>query len=315
MVGYVESMTDPSYAGQILVFTYPLIGNYGVPSSEAWESPRIQVQAIVVSELTPTHYRHTGQETLLAWCQHFQIPIFFGADTRAITQVIRKSGVVAGALVNQGLAVSSFPDWSHRNWVKEVSIPNPINYGAGTKTIIVVDCGMKNHMLHYLQQFPWKIRRVPYDYDYTQETYDGVFISNGPGDPTQCEATIQILQHALSGNKPIFGICLGSQLMGLAIGAKTFKMTFGHRAQNHPCLETATNRCYLTSQNHGYAIVEDSLPLDWQVSYRNLNDGTVQGIEHKEKPFFSVQFHPEAAPGPLDTQGLFQKFYELVTKN
>ena len=153
---------------------------------------------------------------------------------------------------------------------------------------------------------------MPFDYDFTAEEYDGVFISNGPGDPVTCKETVNVLKKVLQGDKPVFGICLGSQLMGLAIGAKTYKLRFGHRSQNQPCLEKGTDRCYLTSQNHGYAIEEDSLPAGWRVSFRNLNDNTVQGIEHEKKPFFSVQFHPEAAPGPVDTAWLFERFYQTL---
>jgi carbamoyl-phosphate synthase small subunit len=171
---------------------------------------------------------------------------------------------------------------------------------------------MKENILRSLQKLPVKIKRVPYDYDFTHEPYDGVFISNGPGDPVQCEATINILQKVLNKNKPVFGICLGTQLMALAVGARTYKMRFGHRSQNQPCIYLPTGKCYLTSQNHGYAIAEETLPEDWQVSFRNLNDNTVAGIEHKTLPFFSVQFHPEAAPGPVDTQWLFDKFYGLL---
>ena len=207
---------------------------------------------------------------------------------------------------------SDFPDFESVDWVSQVTISQTITYGSGEKTIIAVDCGMKENILRCLLELPIKIKRVPYDYDYSNENYDGIFISNGPGDPTKCVKTIEILNKALNTKKPVFGICLGTQLMALAIGAKTYKLPFGHRSQNQPCLDLHSNLAYLTSQNHGYAIDEKTLPPDWCVSFRNLNDQTVAGIEHRQLPFFSVQFHPEAAPVLLDTQWLFKKFYDVL---
>jgi carbamoyl-phosphate synthase small subunit len=182
------------------------------------------------------------------------------------------------------------------------------------KLIIAVDCGMKENIVRCLQQLPARIKRVPHDYDFTEEAFDGVFISNGPGDPARCTKTIAIIKKALAVKKPVFGICLGIQLMALAVGAKTYKLKFGHRSQNQPCFYVPTGKSFLTSQNHGYAVDEKTLPKDWQVSFKNLNDNTVAGIEHKTLPFFSVQFHPEAAPGPVDTQWLFNKFFEILNK-
>jgi len=312
MVGYVESLTDPSYAGQILAFTYPLIGNYGVAAPESWESQKIHAKGVVISELAPFYANHTAQQSFFDWLQQQKIPLLTGVDTRALTKQLRGQGVVPGAIVCNNQAPGQFEDFDHIDWVAAVSIKEPAYYGAGVQTIIAVDCGMKENILRCLMQLPYRIKRVPYNYDYTNEDYAGVFVSNGPGDPALCTETINILQKAMSKKKPIFGICLGTQLMGLAVGAKTYKMPFGHRSHNQPCMELSSKRCYLTSQNHGYAIDEKTLPDDWRVSFRNLNDNTVAGIEHKQLPFFSVQFHPEAAPGPMDTQWLFKKFHELL---
>lgn len=313
MVGYPESLTDPSYAGQILVFTYPLIGNYGVADASTWESKKIHVKGVVVSELSPFYSNHTSQLSLSDWLQNQQIPILTGVDTRALTKALRTKGVVPGAITSNPETIHTFQDFDHIDWVKEVSISEPEYYGEGDKLIIVVDCGMKENILKCLLRFPIRIKRVPYHYDYSQEEFDGVFISNGPGDPQLCQKTIAILAKALTKQKPVFGICLGTQLMALAVGATTYKLPFGHRSQNQPCIHLSSGRCYLTSQNHGYAVAEASLPSDWRVSFRNLNDDSVAGIEHKTLPFFSVQFHPEAAPGPEETRWLFQTFFELIS--
>lgn len=312
MAGYVESLTDPSYAGEILTFTYPLIGNYGVSDPSTWESKKSHVKGVVMSELAPFHSNHSAQHSLFNWLQQQNIPFITGIDTRALTKILRTTGVVPGAITPLDAQPKKFVDFEHINWVKEVSIKEPIEYGTGEKLIIAIDCGMKANILRCLQQLPVRIKRVPHNYDFTQETYDGVFISNGPGDPVLCTETTALVQKAMATKKPVFGICLGTQLMALAVGAKTYKLPFGHRSQNQPCLELSSEKCFLTSQNHGYAVDEKTLPKDWRVSFRNLNDNTVAGIEHKTLPFFSVQFHPEAAPGPLDTQWLFKKFFELI---
>lgn len=312
MVGYIESLTDPSYAGQILVFTYPLIGNYGVTSADTWESERIQVRGIVVSELSPFYANHAAEQSLTTWLMRQQIPILTGVDTRALTKCIRTRGVVAGAIAPLDQKPSDFEHFDDIHWVHKVSQREPREYGTGDHLIIAVDCGMKENILRSLLRYPIRIKRVPYDYDYSDEPFDGVFISNGPGDPTQCQTTINILRKAMAKQKPVFGICLGTQLMALAVGASTYKLPFGHRSHNQPCLHLSSNRCYLTSQNHGFAVDAQTLPADWRVTFKNLNDNSVAGIEHQTLPFFSVQFHPEAAPGPEDTQWLFTKFYELV---
>lgn len=312
MVGYVESLTDPSYAGQILVFTYPLIGNYGVHPENSWESTKIHVKGVVMSELAPIYSNHSAQQSLKEWLNKQNIPYLVGADTRAVTKRLRTNGVIPGAITSQSSQPTTFEKFADIHWVREVSIKEPRYYGSGEKLIIAVDCGMKENIIRCLSQLPVRIKRVPYDYDFTNEPFDGLFISNGPGDPAHCVETIAILRKALAKQKPTFGICLGTQLMALAVNATTYKLPFGHRAQNQPCLHLETNRCYLTSQNHSYAVDEKTLPIDWQVSFRNLNDQSVEGIEHKKLPFFAVQFHPEASPGPMDTQWLFEKFYEMI---
>jgi carbamoyl-phosphate synthase small subunit len=218
--------------------------------------------------------------------------------------------VVSGAITPVGVTPNHFETFGDINWVEHVSIAEPASYGQGEKQIIAIDCGMKDNILRSLLQFPVRIKRVPHDYDFTNESYDGVFISNGPGDPVRCQKTVDIIRKVMATRKPIFGICLGTQLMALAAGASTYKLGFGHRSHNQPCLHEGTKRAYLTSQNHGYAIDEKTLPNDWRVSFRNLNDQSVAGIEHTSLPFFSVQFHPEAAPGPEDTHWLFNKFIE-----
>lgn len=312
MVGYVESLTDPSYAGQLLCFTYPLIGNYGVSAQTTWESQKIQVKGVILSELAAFHTHYQAERSLQQWLDQQGIPYLLGVDTRALTHTLRGHGVVPGIITPYAQPQSEFVAFDAINWVEQVSIRTPECFGQGNKKIIVVDCGIKENILRCLQQFPIQIKRVPYDYDYSEEAFDGVFISNGPGDPLRCTKTVAVLRKVLALKKPCFGICLGTQLMALAAGAQTYKLAFGHRSQNQPCLHLPTQRCYLTSQNHGYAIAEQTLPNDWNILFRNLNDQSIAGIEHQTYPFFSVQFHPEAAPGPVDTQWLFQKFYELL---
>lgn len=312
MVGYVESLTDPSYAGQILVFTYPLIGNYGVSEQASWESQKIHAKGVIVSELAPFYSNPSAQMSLHDWLLQQHIPILTNVDTRALTKCLRDKGVVPGAIVPPGQSIEQFEAFEQIDWVREVSIKEPYEIGQGDKRIIVIDCGMKENIFRSLLKYPVRIKRVPYDYDFTEEAYDGVFISNGPGDPAQCVKTVDIIKKAMKKQKPIFGICLGTQLMALAADGKTYKLPFGHRSHNQPCLYLPTNRCYLTSQNHGYAVDESSLNNEWVVTFRNLNDQSVAGIRHKTLPFFSVQFHPEAAPGPEDTTWLFDEFYREV---
>ncbi len=310
MTGYVESLTDPSYAGQILVFTYPLIGNYGVPNPKFWESDKIQVSGLVVGSLTEDAIHWNRERGLLEWLEKEKIPLIQNIDTRALTKVLRKKGVSLGALTETN--VKRFYNPNQTNLVAKVSCKTKSLVKKGIKKVIAVDCGMKENIMRHLNRFPLEIERVPYDYDYSEEPFDALFLSNGPGDPTMASTTIAILQKALLKKKPTFGICLGAQLLALAIGAKTYKLKFGHRGQNHPCLDLMEDKAILTSQNHGYAIDEKSLPKDWQATFISLNDRSVEGIAHKTLPFFAVQFHPEASPGPTDAAYLFDKFYEML---
>ena len=312
MTGYVESLTDPSYAGQILTFTFPLIGNYGVPAQKLWESSKIHLRGAVFSEISAFCDHHQAAKSLETWLREENIPYICGVDTRALTKSLRTQGVALGAITKGKKTPNSFADPNQTHLVASVSTKKIFNYGKGKKKIIAVDCGMKENILRQLLEFPMEIKRVPYDYDYSDEEFDGVFISNGPGDPIVCKETVAILQKVMKKKKPIFGICLGAQLLSLAIGAKTFKLPYGHRGQNQPCEYLDSGRCFLTSQNHGYAIDEKTLPKDWMVTFRNLNDSSVEGISHRSLPFFAVQFHPEASPGPVDTQWLFEKFYQLL---
>lgn len=321
MTGYVESLTDPSYTGQILVFTYPLMGNYGVPDKSTWESGKIQPAGVVVSQLAGQYSHSSALHSLGEWLKSQDIPLLTGVDTRALTQELRNHGTMMGAVTPNTKVPPLLPlpgDLVSRVSPTKTIIyngpasPKPQQGGGGSKKIILVDCGMKENILRSLKAFGLTIKRVPYTYDYTGENWDGVFISNGPGDPAALTTTIGILKKALTKNKPVFGICLGSQLLALAAGAKTYKLPFGHRGHNQPCIEVATGRGYITSQNHGYAVDAGSVPAGWAVSFRNGNDGSVEGIAHTKLPFFSVQFHPEACPGPTDTAWLFEKFYNLL---
>jgi carbamoyl-phosphate synthase small subunit len=312
MTGYDLSLTDPSYAGQILVFTYPLIGNYGVPAEELWESERIYAAGVVISDVCERWSHGSSLESLLSWLQKQKVPLLYGVDTRHLTKVLREAGTMLGAISSSGQIRTTFTDSCKVDLPSLVSIPKKVTYGTSGKRIIAVDCGMKANILRCLQKHPLQIERVPYNYDYAKEDFDGVFLSNGPGNPEMYAETIAVLQQAMKREKPIFGICLGAQLLALAAGASTYKLRYGHRGHNQPCIDLESKRCYITSQNHGYAVHEHSLPKDWKVSFRNLNDQTVEGIAHSSLPFSAVQFHPEAAPGPTDTEWLFERFYSIL---
>lgn len=314
MTGYVESLTDPSYAGQILTFTYPLIGNYGVPSSECWESDRLQASGVVVGTACSWMSHWDAKCLFTDWLKDERVPLITGVDTRSLTKMLRKKGVVVGAICQGRKKIFSFPDIEKLNLVEKISCKEKEIYGGGAKTVIAVDCGMKQNILRCLTKFPITVIRVPHDYDYSEDDFDGLFISNGPGDPAICKTTVEILQKALKKKKPTFGICLGAQLLALAIGSKTYKLKFGHRGHNQPCRDLIANRCLLTSQNHGYAIEEKTLPKDWRVTFRNMNDSSVEGIAHKTLPFFAVQFHPESSPGPTDANYLFETFYQMLAQ-
>lgn len=323
MVGYVESLSDPSYAGQIIVLTYPLVGNYGVPDRKHLESAKIQAAGLVVAEYSENYSHHAARESLSEWLKRSGVPAITGVDTRALTKKLREHGVMLGVLdarptsgARRRLAASDFIDPNEENLVAKVSIKKPETHGEGPVKIILVDCGMKENIMRSLVRPETTVVRVPWDYDFSNDTYDGVVISNGPGDPEQCEATIANITRAMISNKPILGVCLGNQLLALAAGGKTYKLKYGHRSQNQPCIDLVGNpsfdkaqgKCYITSQNHGFAVDAKSLPSDWSVWFTNANDGSVEGIQHKTKPWRAVQFHPEASPGPTDTAWIFDEF-------
>jgi len=315
MVGYVESLSDPSYAGQILVLSYPLIGNYGVPERAFFESPKIQAAGLVVAEYSGNYSHHGARESLAEWLKRSGVPAITGIDTRALTQKLREHGVMLGRLTNAKSDRGAFLDPNEENLVARVSIKKPETHGEGPTTIVLVDCGMKENILRSLVRPETRVLRVPWDYDFTNDDYDGVVISNGPGDPNMCDATIATIKRAMLAQKPILGVCLGNQLLALAGGGSTYKLKYGHRSQNQPCIQTESKRCYITSQNHGYAVDAKSLPSDWSVWFTNANDGSVEGIRHKTKPWRAVQFHPEASPGPTDTAWILDDFLKEVQKN
>ncbi len=318
MTGYPESLTDPSYAGQILVATYPLIGNYGVPQQLSengmlryFESERIQVTALIVSDYSFEFSHWNASESLSAWLIRNKIPGLFGIDTRALTKIIREKGAMLGKIVFDGSDID-FTDPNRQNLVDLVSCKEVITYGSGEKRIVLIDCGVKFNIIRHFLKRDVTLIRVPWNYDFRQIEYDGLFISNGPGDPKMCGDTIQNLSAALKEDIPIFGICLGNQLIALASGADTYKLKYGHRSHNQPVLQLGTNKSLITSQNHGFAINNNSLGDKWEPFFANLNDGTNEGIRHKTRPVFSVQFHPEASSGPTDSEYLFDDFLSLI---
>jgi carbamoyl-phosphate synthase small subunit len=323
MVGYVESLTDPSYRGQILAMTYPLIGNYGVPSpannAGRFESDRIQVRGLVVSEYVKEYSHWHAVMSLGQWLEDEGIVGLAGIDTRQLTKILREKGTMLGRIIVGDEKPSKFTvaDPNRSNLVGEVSSSNVIDSRlkkSGKPHVLVIDCGSKRSIVQELSRRGCSVTVVPYNHDFSKMDCDGILLSNGPGDPTMCSDTIQCLSRILRKERslPVAGICLGSQIMALAAGGRTFKLKYGHRSQNQPCKEEGTGRCVITSQNHGYAVDPQSLPGDWEVWFKNLNDGTVEGIRHKTHPFFSVQFHPEASPGPTDSLGFFDKFLEVL---
>lgn len=318
MTGYPESLTDPSYKGQILVSTYPLIGNYGVPSKEAengipkfYESDEIHIAGLVISEYSFGYSHWNAQKSLGDWLKEYKVPGIFGIDTRSLTQLLRENGPMLGKVVADDVDVEFYNPDIH-NLAAMVSTKEKLVYGNGKYRVVLLDTGAKYNILRCLLKRDTTVIRVPWDYDFTQEEYDGIVLSNGPGNPALYEASVNNIRKALQGDKPIFGICLGNQLMGIAAGGSTHKLKYGHRAHNHPVKLVGTDKCYITSQNHGFVLDTESLDSDWEPYFINLNDNTNEGIRNKKKPFFSTQFHPEASGGPTDTEFLFDNFMDLV---
>lgn len=320
MVGYPETMSDPSYTGQILVFTYPLIGNYGVPAAEEadqllkyFESNKIHLKGIVITSLTREYSHWNAVKSLEEWMIENKIPGLEGVDTRALTKKLRSHGTMLGKLIEADNDVP-FYDPNLDNLPAQVSVKEPVEYNAskGSKRIVLVDFGCKSNIVRSFLKRDVSVLRVPWDYDYSKEKFDGIMLSNGPGDPTQVMEAVEIVKGQFDSGKPIFGICLGHQVISLAAGALSYKLKFGHRSQNQPCIQVGTKRCFITSQNHSYAIDDQTLPNDWRPWFFNANDGSNEGIKHATKPIRSVQFHPEAWPGPVDTAFLFDEFIEMI---
>ncbi|PIU55994.1 MAG: carbamoyl-phosphate synthase (glutamine-hydrolyzing) small subunit [Deltaproteobacteria bacterium CG07_land_8_20_14_0_80_38_7] len=316
MVGYPEAFTDPSYRNQILVLTYPLIGNYGVPAefekelSTYYESKQIHLSGLVVSEYSKFHHHWTAVRELSDLLIEQNIVGIEGIDTRALTKKLREHGTMQGYITD--VPHDSFKPILPVHPVLDVSVKEPKTYGTGNKRIAVIDCGCKNTIIRSLLARNVTVIRVPWNYDVTTLDINGVLFSNGPGNPEDCMETINTARKTLELNIPTMGICLGNQIIGLASGAKTYKLKYGHRSQNQPCLHQNSKRCYITSQNHGYAIDRKTLSDEWEELFINANDGTNEGLIHKSKPVFSVQFHPEAMPGPVDTGFLFDKFISML---
>jgi carbamoyl-phosphate synthase small subunit len=318
MTGYPESLTDPSYKGQILVLTYPLVGNYGVPRKDIenkmfkfFESSTLHISGLVISDYSHEYSHWNAESSLGTWLKDNKIPGIYGVDTRNLTKILREKGSMLGKVIVNDHDVEAY-DPNLDNLVDQVSIRKKEVYGNGKYRILVIDCGVKYNIIRHLLERDTTVIRVPWDYDFSREEYDGLFISNGPGDPKRCDVTIRNLSKAFDQDRPIFGICLGNQLMALASGADTYKLKYGHRSHNQPVIRLGSNHSFITSQNHGYAINNNTLSKNWDPLYINLNDNTNEGMIHKIKPFFSTQFHPEASGGPTDTAFLFDRFIDLI---
>ena len=319
MMGYPESLTDPSYAGQLMTLTYPLVGNYGVPPfsieenklATFMESDKIYASAIIVADYSEQYSHWNAVESLADWLKREHVPGITGIDTRQLTKVLREHGVMMGKIIFDD-EPDNIPSAEYEgvNWVDRVSCKEIIRYNEGAgKKVVLVDCGVKNNIIRCLINRGVEVIRVPWNYDYTAMDFDGLFLGNGPGDPDMCEVAVNIIRKQMSqSRKPICGICMGNQLLAKAGGATIYKLKYGHRSHNQPVREVGTNRCYVTSQNHGYAVDARTLGNDWRELFVNMNDGSNEGVCHKENPWFTSQFHPEACSGPIDTEFMFDRF-------
>ena len=318
MVGYPESLTDPSYSGQILCVSYPLIGNYGIPPEEfdenglcmSFESEKIHVRGLIISDYSEEYSHWDAVKSLDEWLREQKVPGIFGIDTRELTKILREEGSMLGKIVPEGTLESSIDEYDPNieNQVDIVSCKEVVRYPGEGKKVVLVDCGVKHQILRCLISRGVQVTRVPWDYDFNTLEWDGLFISNGPGNPAFCTPAVEHIREALKGDRPVCGICMGNQLLSRAAGASIFKLKYGHRSHNQPVRMVGSDRCYITSQNHGFAVDDSTLGPEWEPYFVNMNDGTNEGIRHRSKPFFSAQFHPEASSGPVDTEFLFDEF-------
>ena len=323
MMGYPESLTDPSYAGQLMTLTYPLVGNYGVPPftleqngmATFMESDKIYASAIIVADYSEKYSHWNAVESLADWLKREHVPGITGIDTRQLTKVLREHGVMMGKIIFDD-EPDNIPtaEYEGVNWVDRVSCKDIIRYNEGAgKKVVLVDCGVRNNIIRCLVNRGVEVIRVPWNYDYTSMDFDGLFLGNGPGDPDMCEDAVNVIRKQMSmSRKPICGICMGNQLLAKAGGATIYKLKYGHRSHNQPVREVGTNRCYVTSQNHGYAVDAKTLGSEWRELFVNMNDGSNEGVAHKENPWFTSQFHPEACSGPIDTEFMFDRFIQTL---
>ena len=323
MMGYPESLTDPSYAGQLMTLTYPLVGNYGVPPftleqngmATFMESDKIYASAIIVADYSEKYSHWNAVESLADWLKREHVPGITGIDTRQLTKVLREHGVMMGKIIFDD-EPDNIPtaEYEGVNWVDRVSCKDIIRYNEGAgKKVVLVDCGVKNNIIRCLVNRGVEVIRVPWNYDYTSMKFDGLFLGNGPGDLDMCEDAVNVIRKQMSmSRKPICGICMGNQLLAKAGGATIYKLKYGHRSHNQPVREVGTNRCYVTSQNHGYAVDAKTLGSEWRELFVNMNDGSNEGVAHKENPWFTSQFHPEACSGPIDTEFMFDRFIQTL---
>ena len=324
MMGYPESLTDPSYAGQLVTLTFPLVGNYGVPpftfGAEGlptfMESDHIHASAIIVSDYSEQYSHWNANESLAEWLKREHVPGITGIDTRELTKVLREHGVMMGQIIFDD-EPENIPQAQYEgvNFVDRVSCKEIIRYNEGAgKRVVLVDCGVKANIIRNLIERGLEVVRVPWNYDYTEMEFDGLFLGNGPGDPDLCQDAVNILRQQMSkSRKPICGICMGNQLMAKASGANIYKLKYGHRSHNQPVRMVGTDKCYITSQNHGYAVDASTLDKDWSELFVNMNDGSNEGVRHNTNPWFTSQFHPEACSGPVDTLFMFDLFVEKLT--